>query len=125
MKIEDMIREMQDVLSKHDELHGRKVKLAVETNSGSDLHMQFFVPEEAEETEQNDPEVLIMSTMQMLHDQMGLIQDRMIAPDLDGKEVAEMSVAMNDLARSLSFLFNDWRVRMASKETRRGDECHG
>lgn len=124
MDIEKMIRDMQDVLSKHDDLHGCKVNLAVEPNSGSEVRMQFFVPEEVD-TEQNDPEVLIMSTMLMLHDQMGLIQDKMIAPDLDGKEVAEMSVAMNDLARSLSFLFNDWRVRMASKETRRGDECHG
>ena len=124
MDFEKVVNGMQEVLSKQEDLRGHRVDVEVIWAKDSSTHISFLVPEEVD-TEQNDPEVLIMSTMQMLHDQMGLIQDKMIAPDLDGKEVAEMSVAMNDLARSLSFLFNDWRVRMASKETRRGDECHG
>lgn len=124
MDIEKMIRDMQDVLSEHEELRGCKVKMTVDFGSEPKLHMQFIVPEEDGDEGHNDPEVLIMSAMQMVHDQMGLIQDKMIAPDLDGKEVAEMSMAMNELSRSLSFLFNDYRVRMVSKETRTGDDCH-
>ena len=107
MDIEKVIKSMQGVLSEHEELSGHRVNVEVIWDKGS-THISFLVPE-GEENEANDPDKLYLSALQMMHDQMGLLQDKTIEQGVQADEAAKLSDAMSNLASTLRWMIGERR----------------
>ena len=115
MDIEKVVKSLQDVLSEHEELRGHRVDVEVIWAKDSSTHINFPVPEAKTAKPESDQEALYISAMQMLHDQMGLLQDKSIEQGIQADEAAKMSEAMCNLASTLRWMAEE-RRHWAQKE---------
>lgn len=103
MEIEKAIKGVQDALSQHEELRGAWVEMNVKMEGMPDMQFGFRVPEEGAD-EGTRARQLHIGAMQILHDQMGLLQDKAIEHGMELGEIAEVSEAMNGMARTMRML---------------------